>query len=78
MKIAEAWRSTRTFEVPMPDSTPPATYLLENLLDERLRLFAAMMWEEGFDAGHYTENENHECDCKVNPYRQKADDTPTH
>lgn len=25
-------------------------------------------WDEGFDAGHYMDNEPHECGCRDNPY----------
>lgn len=33
-----------------------------------LQAMHAVVWREGFNAGHYLEGEVQECDCAVNPY----------
>ncbi len=57
----------------------PVELLAERIIEsdwlaEHDRQVAERAWDEGFDSGHYVnDQEPRDCDCRVNPYREERE-----
>lgn len=52
-------------------SRPDGSFMSMEEADAAFTRFLAKVWDAGFDAGHYVnDEESRDCDCRHNPYRE--------